>query len=236
MNPWDTPLITKGMTAQLASRRARIAAGEKPLGWKVGMGAPASMQKLGLKAPLVGFLMQRALLASGGTVSLEGLHQAGGGAGDRRAHGARSRRRRVDRRGVGGDQGDRAGDRNRRSRSAAGAGQSRPRCSPATFSSARLVGATASAGRQRRRPDLAADPARRGSRAHERAGSADRQALDIVAHVASTLAAAFGETLSAGDIVITGSITPPLMHRTRRNRNHARDRSDRRGFGAVFRD
>ena len=33
---------------------------------------------------------------------------------------------------------------------------------------------------------------------------------DIVAHVASTLAA-FGEKLSAGDVIITGSITPPLM-------------------------
>ncbi len=33
---------------------------------------------------------------------------------------------------------------------------------------------------------------------------------DIVAHVANTLAA-FGEKLSAGDIIITGSITPPLM-------------------------
>ena len=33
---------------------------------------------------------------------------------------------------------------------------------------------------------------------------------DIVAHVASTLAA-FGEKLTAGDVIITGSITPPLM-------------------------
>src|ERR1035437_7855094 len=66
------PLIAKGMTARLATRRARIAAGEKPLGWKVGMGAPASMQKLGLEAPLIGFLMQRALLLSGSTVSLKG--------------------------------------------------------------------------------------------------------------------------------------------------------------------
>ena len=48
MNAWDHPLIKKGMTAQLAKRRARIAAGEKPLGWKVGLGAPAAMQKLGL--------------------------------------------------------------------------------------------------------------------------------------------------------------------------------------------
>jgi len=33
---------------------------------------------------------------------------------------------------------------------------------------------------------------------------------DIVAHVANTLAA-FGENLSAGDIIITGSVTPPAM-------------------------
>src|SRR3990172_2314826 len=72
MTPWDHPLIKKGMTAQLATRRARIAAGEKPLGWKVGLGAPAAMQKMGLQAPLVGFLMQRALLLSGSTVSLKG--------------------------------------------------------------------------------------------------------------------------------------------------------------------
>ena len=33
---------------------------------------------------------------------------------------------------------------------------------------------------------------------------------DIVAHVANTLAA-YGEKLSAGDVIITGSITPPIM-------------------------
>ena len=34
--------------------------------------------------------------------------------------------------------------------------------------------------------------------------------VDIVAHVAATLAA-YGEMLSPGDIIITGSITPPQM-------------------------
>jgi len=72
LKPWDAPLIKKGMTAQLAKRRARIAAGEKPLGWKVGLGAPATMQKMGLTAPIVGFLMQRAQIASGGSASLKG--------------------------------------------------------------------------------------------------------------------------------------------------------------------
>jgi 2-keto-4-pentenoate hydratase len=72
MTAWDHPLIKKGMPAQLATRRARIAAGERPLGWKVGLGAPASMQKVGIAAPIVGYLMQRALLLSGSTVPLAG--------------------------------------------------------------------------------------------------------------------------------------------------------------------
>jgi 2-keto-4-pentenoate hydratase len=49
------PLIKKGMTAQLATRRTRIAAGERPLGWKVGLGSPTMRQKLGLQAPVVGY-------------------------------------------------------------------------------------------------------------------------------------------------------------------------------------
>ena len=39
-NAWDDPRIARGMEKQLAVRRARIAAGETPLGWKVGLGAP----------------------------------------------------------------------------------------------------------------------------------------------------------------------------------------------------
>ena len=41
---WDDPRIARGMRAQLARRRERIAAGEAPLGWKVGFGAPAAMK------------------------------------------------------------------------------------------------------------------------------------------------------------------------------------------------
>jgi 2-keto-4-pentenoate hydratase len=71
MHPWDHPLIRKGMLAQLEARRARLAQGEKPLGWKVGLGAPATMQKLGLTAPAVGFLLQNGELPSGTTLSLK---------------------------------------------------------------------------------------------------------------------------------------------------------------------
>jgi 2-keto-4-pentenoate hydratase len=73
--PWEDPRIKAGMTAQLAQRRTRIAAGEKPLGWKIGFGAPAAMEKFRLSAPLFGYLMQGALLPAGATVSVKGWTQ-----------------------------------------------------------------------------------------------------------------------------------------------------------------
>jgi 2-keto-4-pentenoate hydratase len=70
-NGWDHSLIRKGMAAQLETRRARLSAGEQRLGWKVGLGAPASMQKLGISSPAVGFLLHSGLLSSGASVSLK---------------------------------------------------------------------------------------------------------------------------------------------------------------------
>ncbi len=69
---WDDPRIARGMEKQLSIRRARIAAGEKPLGWKVGLGAPPAMERLKIKAPLVGFMMQKSLVPNAGTVSFAG--------------------------------------------------------------------------------------------------------------------------------------------------------------------
>ncbi len=60
------------MLAQLTERRLRIEAGEASLGWKLGMGVPAAMTKLGTDAPLVGYLLAPARVDDGGTVSLEG--------------------------------------------------------------------------------------------------------------------------------------------------------------------
>ncbi len=58
------------MQMQLSRRREHLARGEQPLGWKVGFGAPAAMAKLGITAPLIGFLTDRAALSSGATLSL----------------------------------------------------------------------------------------------------------------------------------------------------------------------
>ena len=70
--PLDDPRISAGMRAQLALRRQRLDAGARQLGWKVGFGGPASKEKLRIRAPLVGFLLDTALLPSGASVSLQG--------------------------------------------------------------------------------------------------------------------------------------------------------------------
>lgn len=210
MAPWDHPLIKKGMTAQLSIRRARIATGEKPLGWKVGLGAPATMHKMGLQAPLVGFLMQNAQLASGSTVSLKGYNKpvAEPEIAVRMARGL----------GPGA--------------SAEAALAAVQAICPAIeladldpvpavdnldvvlagdiFQRHVLLGADVRAGGSV--SGLTSRLIRRGAEANR---TSDPEALtgklgDIVAHVANTLAA-FGEKLAAGDIIITGSITPPLM-------------------------
>lgn len=67
---WGDPRIARGMAAQLQLRRAQLAAGEKPLGWKLAFGGPAAMERLRTNAPLVGFLLQGALLPSGSALSI----------------------------------------------------------------------------------------------------------------------------------------------------------------------
>ena len=64
------------MLAQLTQRRQRLEGGEASLGWKLGMGVPAAMRKLGTDAPLVGYLLAGARVDDGGTVALDGWGNA----------------------------------------------------------------------------------------------------------------------------------------------------------------
>lgn len=66
------PRIVNGMRAQMDLRARLLQGGAQQIGWKVGFGAPAALTNLRLTAPLVGFLLDRALLPSGATVSLAG--------------------------------------------------------------------------------------------------------------------------------------------------------------------
>jgi 2-keto-4-pentenoate hydratase len=56
------------LSGMLELRRSLLEAGAKPLGWKVGFGAPAAMEKLGTGRPLVGFLTDRGLVPDGASV------------------------------------------------------------------------------------------------------------------------------------------------------------------------
>jgi len=68
--------ISRGMAAQLELRTRLLQEGDAALGWKVGFGAPAAMEKLGIKAPLVGFLTENARIASGSILSIAEYQQA----------------------------------------------------------------------------------------------------------------------------------------------------------------
>jgi 2-keto-4-pentenoate hydratase len=210
VNAWDHPLIKKGMPLQLAKRRARIAAGERPLGWKVGLGAPASMQKVGIAAPLVGYLMQRALLLSGSTASLAGWTRPV-------AEPEICVRMMSDLRG--GATPDAAIAAIKEIFPAIELADMDPLPTPDNLDALLeadifqrhviLCGNTRFGGATE---GLTSRVIRKGT---QFANSTDPEALtgklgDIVAHVANTLAA-FGEKLSAGDVIITGSITPPIM-------------------------
>lgn len=207
---WDNPLIKKGLTEQLAIRRARIAAGEKPLGWKVGFGAPASMQKLGLTAPLVGYMMQDALLPSGSTVSLKGwlrpvaepeiaVRMAGDLGPDAPPDEVMAAINTIE--------------------PAIELADVDPPAAPDNldlvlkgniFHRRVIVGERRQAGGSVR--GLTSRLIRRGAEA-SRTGDPEAltgKLIDIVAHIATTLAT-FGEKLKAGDVIIAGSITPPLM-------------------------
>lgn len=202
--------IARGMTAQLDKRRARIAAGEKPLGWKVGFGAPAAMKMLDIEAPLIGYLMHSALLPNNATVALAGWTKPAAEA-EIAVHMKTDLGAHADRAAI----------------QAAIAGISPAiELADVTFVPDDVEKILADNIYQRHVILGACDASRTGAlldgiRARiDRNGSAiadttDPQAatgeiIAIVGHVANTLAA-HGESLRKNDVIITGSITPPLF-------------------------
>lgn len=72
---WDNPDVREGIRRMLALRAERMAAGHSAVGWKLAFGAPASLDRFGLSAPLVGFLTDATTHHSPGTVSCVGWQQ-----------------------------------------------------------------------------------------------------------------------------------------------------------------
>lgn len=203
------PRIARGMAAQLARRRERLNAGDTALGWKVGFGAPAAMERLAITAPLVGFLTGSALIPSGTPLSLAGWKKPVAEP-EIAVH--------IGRDLPGGSDLDAA-------RAAiAGLGPAieladvdRPpddveRILAGNIYQRNVILGPRDVSRAGGRLDgLLGRVSRNGT---EIASTSDPQAMTgeligIVRHVADTLAA-FGERLRAGQIIITGSIVPPL--------------------------
>ncbi len=210
MQPWEDPRIASGMKVQLAKRRERIAAGEKPLGWKVGFGSPSAKERLNIKAGAVGYLMQRGLVLSGSTVSFAGWTPPAAEC---------EIAVRMGQSLSGGTTPETA---------AAAIKEILPAIELADFDpppTADNIGDMIGANIYHRHVILAGVTRPGGStdgltsklirRGSEAATTDKPEELtgtlpEIVALVANTLAA-HGETLKAGDVIITGSITPPIM-------------------------
>jgi 2-keto-4-pentenoate hydratase len=209
MKLWEDPRVMRGMQAQLELRRKRLDGGDRPLGWKVGFGAPAMLERFGISGPLVGFLTRGARVQSGESISLAGWAKPIAEP-EIAVHIGR----------------DVAAGADREAAAAAIAGIS-PAIEIVDLTSPpedpeRILGGNIY---QRHVVLDGEGPARLGPasdgltcriirRGSEFARTSDPQAntgewVSIVRHVADVLAA-FGERLRGGEIIITGSVVPPL--------------------------
>lgn len=68
--------ISSGLLRQLKARRALISSGQRPIGWKAGFGSPASLQKFGLSGPLIGFMTDASPIESGSSVDISSWTKA----------------------------------------------------------------------------------------------------------------------------------------------------------------
>ena len=64
--------VERGTAAMLVRRREILSQGAEPIGWKIGFNLPEFQRKLGIDAPLAGYLTTDGLLHDGAEVSLDG--------------------------------------------------------------------------------------------------------------------------------------------------------------------
>jgi len=208
----DDPRIYAGMRAQLRHRSELLQAGDQPLGWKLAFGGPAAMERLRINAPLVGFLMAAAVIPSGSQLSLAGWKNPAAEP-EIAVH-------------LGKDLA--AGSDREVAKAAIAALGPAIEVADVNYSSEDVEGTLACNIYQRHVLLGRKDAARAGGVLHglsacvvrngaEIAHIEDPQGLqaltgeliDIVRHVANLLAI-FGEKLEAGQVIIAGSVIPPL--------------------------
>jgi 2-keto-4-pentenoate hydratase len=206
---WEDPRIVSGMQQQLRIRRDLLHAGKTPLGWKLAFGGPAAMQRLKINEPLVGFLMADAIVPTGSRLSVDGWTKS-------------AAEPEIT---VYLDKDVPAGADRQTVTAAIGALGSAIEVADVDHPSDDIEGTLARDIYQRHvilgERDLSyAGGCLRGLHARvfrnhdEIASTSDLEALTgelihIVTHVADLLSL-FGETLRAGELIIAGSITPPI--------------------------
>ena len=62
--------LTTGLSSQLRSRSELISQGHRPIGWKAGFGAPVWRERFGIDGPLVGFMTDATLLKDGAEIDI----------------------------------------------------------------------------------------------------------------------------------------------------------------------
>jgi 2-keto-4-pentenoate hydratase len=67
-----SPSVLRGLGAQAAHLRARLAAGERRAGWKIALNDPRVQRALGIQAPVIGYLTSATVLPDGAQHSLSG--------------------------------------------------------------------------------------------------------------------------------------------------------------------
>jgi 2-keto-4-pentenoate hydratase len=65
---WEDPRVSRAMRAQLERRRARLADGERSIGWKMVFNHASARERYDIESPLVAFMTDALTLESGATV------------------------------------------------------------------------------------------------------------------------------------------------------------------------
>lgn len=73
---WEDPSLGAGINRQLAMRRRMLSRGATAVGWKVGFGSPAAHEAMQITSPLVGYLTSSTAFESGARVAIAGWKQA----------------------------------------------------------------------------------------------------------------------------------------------------------------
>jgi 2-keto-4-pentenoate hydratase len=68
---WEDPRVVAGTRELLTRRERALAGGETHLGWKLAFGAPASLESLGLAGPVLGYMTDATVVEPGATVAID---------------------------------------------------------------------------------------------------------------------------------------------------------------------